>query len=48
MSATADAAKWLKFHTSAPVVADSSIASFALVGDPTEPAGARSLCVRQQ
>ena len=34
MSATADAARWLKFHTSAPVVADSSIASFALVGDP--------------
>jgi alpha-D-ribose 1-methylphosphonate 5-triphosphate synthase subunit PhnH len=34
MSATVDAAKWLKFHTSAPVVADSSIASFALVGDP--------------
>jgi len=34
MSATADAAKWLKFHTSAPVVADSSTASFALVGDP--------------
>jgi alpha-D-ribose 1-methylphosphonate 5-triphosphate synthase subunit PhnH len=34
MSATPDAAKWLKFHTSAPVVADSSTASFALVGDP--------------
>ena len=34
MSATADVAKWLKFHTSAPVVANSSIASFALVGDP--------------
>ncbi|UPK01146.1 phosphonate C-P lyase system protein PhnH [Bradyrhizobium sp. 170] len=34
MSATADVAKWLKFHTSAPVVADSSIAGFALVGDP--------------
>jgi alpha-D-ribose 1-methylphosphonate 5-triphosphate synthase subunit PhnH len=33
MSATADVAKWLKFHTSAPVVADSSIAGFALVGD---------------
>jgi len=32
MSATADV--WLKFHTSAPVVADSSIASFALIGDP--------------
>jgi alpha-D-ribose 1-methylphosphonate 5-triphosphate synthase subunit PhnH len=34
MSATADVAKWLKFHTSAPVVVDSSIAGFALVGDP--------------
>lgn len=34
MSATADVAKWLKFHTSAPVVADSSIANFALIGDP--------------
>jgi alpha-D-ribose 1-methylphosphonate 5-triphosphate synthase subunit PhnH len=34
MSATADVAKWLKFHTSAPVIADSSIAGFALIGDP--------------
>jgi alpha-D-ribose 1-methylphosphonate 5-triphosphate synthase subunit PhnH len=34
MSATPDAAKWLKFHTSAPVITDSSTASFALVGDP--------------
>ena len=34
MSATPDVAKWLKFHTSAPVVSDSSIASFALVGNP--------------
>ncbi|MBR0751357.1 phosphonate C-P lyase system protein PhnH [Bradyrhizobium jicamae] len=33
MSATSDVAKWLKFHTSAPVVADSSIAHFALIGD---------------
>jgi len=32
LSVTPDVAKWLKFHTSAP--ADSSIASFALVGDP--------------
>jgi alpha-D-ribose 1-methylphosphonate 5-triphosphate synthase subunit PhnH len=33
MSATTDVAKWLKFHTSAPVIADSSISSFALIGD---------------
>jgi alpha-D-ribose 1-methylphosphonate 5-triphosphate synthase subunit PhnH len=34
MSGTTDVAKWLKFHTSAPVIADWSIASFALIGDP--------------
>jgi alpha-D-ribose 1-methylphosphonate 5-triphosphate synthase subunit PhnH len=34
MAATPEVAKWIKFHTSAPVVADSAIASFALVGDP--------------
>jgi alpha-D-ribose 1-methylphosphonate 5-triphosphate synthase subunit PhnH len=33
MSATPAVARWLKFHTSAPVIADSSVASFALVGD---------------
>jgi alpha-D-ribose 1-methylphosphonate 5-triphosphate synthase subunit PhnH len=33
MSATPDVARWLKFHTSAPVIADSSVASFALIGD---------------
>jgi alpha-D-ribose 1-methylphosphonate 5-triphosphate synthase subunit PhnH len=33
MSATPDVGKWLKFHTSAPVAADSSISSFALIGD---------------
>jgi alpha-D-ribose 1-methylphosphonate 5-triphosphate synthase subunit PhnH len=33
MSETSDIAKWLKFHTSAPVIADSSICSFALIGD---------------
>jgi alpha-D-ribose 1-methylphosphonate 5-triphosphate synthase subunit PhnH len=30
---TSEVTKWLKFHTSAPVVADSSICSFALIGD---------------
>ena len=33
MSETSDVAKWLKFHTGAPVVANSSICSFALIGD---------------
>ena len=33
MSATPDAAKWLKFHTSAPVVTDTSASAFALVAD---------------
>ena len=33
MSQTSDVAKWLKFHTSAPVIADSSVCSFALIGD---------------
>jgi alpha-D-ribose 1-methylphosphonate 5-triphosphate synthase subunit PhnH len=32
-SETTEVAKWLKFHSSAPVVADSSIASFALIGE---------------
>ena len=33
MSRASDIGKWLKFHTSAPVVSDCSIASFALIGD---------------
>lgn len=33
MTERSDVLKWLKFHTGAPVVQDSSIASFALVGD---------------
>ena len=33
MAATSEVARWLKFHTSAPVVDDASIASFALIGD---------------
>jgi alpha-D-ribose 1-methylphosphonate 5-triphosphate synthase subunit PhnH len=33
MSATSEVARWLKFHTSAPVVADSSISHFALIGN---------------
>jgi alpha-D-ribose 1-methylphosphonate 5-triphosphate synthase subunit PhnH len=33
MSETNSVAKWLKFHTSAPVIVDPSISSFALIGD---------------
>jgi len=33
MSATSNVAKWLKFHTSAPVVQDPAICAFALIGD---------------
>jgi alpha-D-ribose 1-methylphosphonate 5-triphosphate synthase subunit PhnH len=33
MSEASEVTKWLKFHTGAPVIADSSICSFALIGD---------------
>jgi len=33
MSATTEVARWLKFHTSAPVIADTSVSSFAVIGD---------------
>src|ERR1700730_17262893 len=33
MSETSDVAKWLKFHTGAPGIPDSSICSLALVGE---------------
>ena len=33
MAERLDVVKWLKFHTGAPVVQDSSIASFALISD---------------
>ena len=33
MSETSEVTKWLKFHIGAPVIADSSICSFALIGD---------------
>ncbi|MCA1541890.1 phosphonate C-P lyase system protein PhnH [Bradyrhizobium sp. NBAIM32] len=33
MAESADVTKWLKFHTGAPVVQDSSVASFALISD---------------
>jgi alpha-D-ribose 1-methylphosphonate 5-triphosphate synthase subunit PhnH len=32
MSRTPDVAKWLKFHTGAPVVSEASVCAFALVG----------------
>lgn len=34
MAATSEVTKWLKFHTGAPVIADSAVCSFALIGDP--------------
>jgi len=34
MSETMDVARWLKFHSGAPIVTDSSISAFALIGDP--------------
>jgi alpha-D-ribose 1-methylphosphonate 5-triphosphate synthase subunit PhnH len=33
MRRSPEVAKWLKFHSGAPVVDDSSISSFALIGD---------------
>ena len=36
MAATSDVAKWLKFHSGAPVVADPSVCGFALVGHGNE------------
>ncbi|WP_164933636.1 phosphonate C-P lyase system protein PhnH [Bradyrhizobium guangzhouense] len=33
MAESADVLKWLKFHTGAPVIQDSSIAAFALISD---------------
>jgi alpha-D-ribose 1-methylphosphonate 5-triphosphate synthase subunit PhnH len=36
MSETLEIEKWLKFHTSAPVVSDPSISSFALIGNAGE------------
>ena len=34
MSETPEVTKWLKFHCGAPVISDSSICHFALIGDP--------------
>jgi len=33
MAEAASVAGWIKFHTSAPVIADSSVSQFALIGD---------------
>jgi len=33
MSATPDPARWLKFHTSAPIVSDPAVSAFALIAD---------------
>ena len=34
MSAAPDVERWIKFHTSAPIVSDASISAFALIADP--------------
>ncbi|HEY2246367.1 MAG TPA: phosphonate C-P lyase system protein PhnH [Bradyrhizobium sp.] len=34
MSQTIDVARWLKFHSGAPIVADTAICHFALIADP--------------
>ena len=34
MSETTEVAKWLKFHSGAPIIDDASICGFALIGDP--------------
>ena len=34
IAATSDVAKWIRFHASAPIVADPSICHFAVIGDP--------------
>jgi alpha-D-ribose 1-methylphosphonate 5-triphosphate synthase subunit PhnH len=36
MAEAPEVEKWLKFHTSAPIVSDSSICSFALIGNAAE------------
>ena len=36
MSATLDVGRWLKFHTSAPVIAESSASHFAVIGHARE------------
>jgi alpha-D-ribose 1-methylphosphonate 5-triphosphate synthase subunit PhnH len=35
LAAVTDVAKWIKFHTSAPVVSDASVCHFAVIADPT-------------
>lgn len=34
LAANDDVAKWIKFHTSAPVIADAAASSFAVIADP--------------
>ena len=48
MSETSDVSKWLKFHTSAPVIADSLDREFCVDRGSRESAAARSFRVRQQ
>ena len=44
MAAAASVARWLKFHTAAPVIADSSICQFALIGDGSVLPGLDRFC----
>src|SRR5262249_20335966 len=45
MSVTTNVAKWLKFHTSAPVLADGSVCHFAVIGDAKNPPPLESLAL---
>jgi alpha-D-ribose 1-methylphosphonate 5-triphosphate synthase subunit PhnH len=44
MAAAAPVARWLKFHTAAPVIADPSICQFALIGDGSALPGLDRFC----
>ena len=45
MVAAASVARWLKFHTSAPIVADSSASQFALIGEGDALPGLDCFCL---
>jgi alpha-D-ribose 1-methylphosphonate 5-triphosphate synthase subunit PhnH len=45
MAEAAAVARWLRFHTAAPVVADSSTSQFALIGDGDALSGLDRFCL---